>query len=181
MDAVRRLVEALPRAVRPADPTAAVASPLTTVLLLLVTVALWRLLGWSRQLRRPGAKEATRSLAASGAARASHGGGGGGGGGGLPQQRGALAQVVRSHNEHWQHEMPKTGAVSLAQAHVLQWGADDIVHAGERSARAQDEGAEPGLPTYLWVVRVDPSREAERASERERQPPRPNALLFARC
>ena len=189
MDAARQLVEALGL-----DPAAAVASPLTTVVLLLATVALWRLLGWSRQLRhRPGKKEA--SGVAQGAA--SHGGGGGGGVGGggggggsryrgyhvgvgvggdspLPQQCGALAEVVRSHNEHWQREMPKTGAVSLAQAHALQWGLDDL-QASERSTQARGAGGEPELPTYLWVVRTHPSthirtdERTRRASERPRE------------
>lgn len=169
MDAVGRFVEALGPI--PGAPAAALTSQLTTVLLLLATVALWRLLAWSRQLRQPGAKQATRSQAGRGVAQAGGGGGGGGylgylgsGSAGPPQQRGALAEVVRSHNAHWQREMPKTGAVSLAQAHALQWGADDL-HSSERSARAQDAGAEPELPTYLWVVRACPSRETKSARE----------------
>lgn len=168
MDAVGRFVEALGPI--PGAPAATLTSQLTTVLLLLVTVALWRLLGWSRQLRQPGAKQATRSQDGRGVAQAGGGGGGGyrgflgSGSAGLPQQRGALAEVVRSHNAHWQREMPKTGAVSLAQAHALQWGADDL-HSSKRSARARDASAEPVLPTYLWVVRAYPSRETKSARE----------------
>ena len=64
-----------------------------------------------------------------------------------------LAEVVLSHHESWQREMPKTGAVSLAQAHALQWGADDL-QASERPAGAREAGGEPELPAYLWVVRA---------------------------
>ena len=148
-----RLLEALGVAEAHAA-AAAATSPLTTVLLLLATVALWQLLGWSRRLRqqrRPGGGGGGATAAASA------NGGASGGGGGMPQQRGVLAEVVRSHHESWQREMPKTGAVSLAQAHALQWGADDL-QASERPAGARDAGGEPGLPAYLWVVRAPTRR-----------------------
>eukprot|EP01046_Picozoa_sp_COSAG06_P048413 COSAG06_NODE_7235_length_2577_cov_2.197337_1_plen_250_part_00 len=119
-------------------PTLAVTSPITSAFLLLVTVALWKLLNWIQQ-------KAPSPASGGGAGRSAEARNLTSSGRGLPQQRGALAEVVKSHNEHWKREMPKTGAVSLAQAHALQWSAEDLGQVGSKEE----------LPAYLWVVRSD--------------------------